>query len=35
MDGQAGEDELAGLMATIMVDLRPKLPTSRAKEGVY
>ncbi|KAJ5670653.1 uncharacterized protein N7477_006016 [Penicillium maclennaniae] len=34
MDGQPGEDELAGLMATIMVDLRPNFPIAGEKRSV-
>jgi hypothetical protein len=34
MAGQVGEDELAGLMATIMVDLRPKFPVAGEKRSV-
>lgn len=34
MDGKEGEEELAGLMATIMVDLRPKFPVAGEKRSV-
>ncbi|KAJ5594127.1 uncharacterized protein N7459_000335 [Penicillium hispanicum] len=34
MDGREGEEELGGLMATIMVDLRPRFPVAGAKRSV-
>ncbi|KAL2803424.1 hypothetical protein BJX63DRAFT_411998 [Aspergillus granulosus] len=34
MDGEEGEEELEGLMATIMVDLRPKFPVAGGKRSV-
>ncbi|KAL2853554.1 hypothetical protein BJX68DRAFT_233181 [Aspergillus pseudodeflectus] len=34
MDGEEGEEELEGLMATIMVDLRPKYPVAGGKRSV-
>ncbi|KAL4910834.1 hypothetical protein BDW74DRAFT_172295 [Aspergillus multicolor] len=34
MSGQDNEDELRGLIATIMVDLRPKYPVAGEKRGV-
>ena len=34
MDGRKGEEELKDLMATIMVDLRPKFPVSGEKRSV-
>ncbi|KAJ5772876.1 hypothetical protein N7457_007772 [Penicillium paradoxum] len=34
MHGQKGEDELAGLMATIMVDLRQRFPVAGEKRSV-
>jgi hypothetical protein len=34
MDGEEGEEELEGLMATIMVDLRPKFPVAGEKRSV-
>ncbi|KAJ9206376.1 hypothetical protein DTO164E3_470 [Paecilomyces variotii] len=33
MDGKEGEEELRGLMATIMVDLRPRFPVAGEKRG--
>ncbi|KAL2823235.1 hypothetical protein BDW59DRAFT_148876 [Aspergillus cavernicola] len=34
MDGKDGEEELRGLMATIMVDLRPKFPVEGEKRSM-
>ncbi|KAL4979624.1 kinase-like domain-containing protein [Aspergillus desertorum] len=34
MNGQKGEGELKGLLATVMVDLRPKFPIAGEKRGV-
>ncbi|RDW93982.1 uncharacterized protein DSM5745_01304 [Aspergillus mulundensis] len=34
MNGHEGEDELKGLIATVMVDLRPKYPVSGEKRAV-
>lgn len=34
MDGEEGGDELNGLMATVMVDLRPKFPISGGKRAM-
>ncbi|KAI9933610.1 hypothetical protein ASPWEDRAFT_185750 [Aspergillus wentii DTO 134E9] len=34
MDGEDGEEELRGLMATVMVDLRPKFPVAGEKRSV-
>ncbi|KAL3459096.1 hypothetical protein BJX64DRAFT_265277 [Aspergillus heterothallicus] len=34
MDGEDGEEELKGLMATVMVDLRPKYPVAGGKRSV-